>query len=246
MKEQVLSVQGLNKRYRNGRGVFDINFSLEEGEVFGLLGSNGAGKTTVMKMITGLLRPDSGEIGVLGKELFESPESALYEVGALIENPSFYPYLSAQDNLVLAAEYYGKKGLGDRWIEEVLEMVGLLPYRKERSANFSLGMKQRLGIALAMVGKPSLYILDEPSNGLDIEGRVEVRKIIMNIAKQGNSSFLISSHLSEEIEKTCTTVGIMKEGRLCKIEKMETILSQYPSLEQYYLKQIQPQEVLAS
>ena len=246
MSQNVLSVRNVSKRYKNGRGVFDIDFTLEEGEVFGLLGSNGAGKTTVMKMITGLLRPDSGEISVLDKDLFEMPEEALYEVGALIENPSFYPYLSAKENLCLAADYYKNKALGDAWITNVLEKVGLLPYQKERTANFSLGMKQRLGIALAMVSRPNLYILDEPSNGLDIEGRVEVRKIIQGIAREGNASFLISSHLSEEIEKTCTTVGIMKEGRLCTIEKMDKILSQYPNLEQYYLKQIGVGESLAS
>lgn len=243
----ILEVNNITKRYKNNRGVFDINFSLEQGEIFGLLGSNGTGKTTIMKMITGLLRPDKGSISVFNHDMKsgKSRVDAIDEMGSLIEMPSFYSYMSASENLQLALNYYPNLQCGKSWIDEILDMVGLLPYRRERVKNFSLGMKQRLGIALAMIGNPKLYILDEPSNGLDIEGRVEVRNILKKIATTQKSTILISSHLSEEIEKLCTTVGIMKDGMLYKTEKMNVILSMYPNLETYYLEQVQGNGILA-
>lgn len=236
MANTILKVDSLSKKYRNGRGAFDISFELEQGDTFGLLGANGAGKTTVMKMITGLCGMTSGTVEVFGHNILENRARALYKVGAIIESPSFYPYLSARKNLELTLSYYPEIWSKQEHIDRVLTQVGLLDYGKEKTSKYSLGMKQRLGLAMCMVGEPELMILDEPSNGLDIEGRVDIRNIILELSKTRRSTFLISSHLSEEIEKICSKVGIMKEGRLCRIESMKNILSEYPDLETYYLE----------
>lgn len=238
MSTPILTVENISKRYRNGRGAHDISFTLEKGDVFGLLGANGAGKTTVMKMLTGLCRPTSGSISMMGYDADEYPEKARYRVASLIEAPAFYPYLSAKKNLALAAHYYPDERIDNKKIEAALEQVNLLPYKDEKASGFSLGMKQRLGLALTIISNPSLYILDEPSNGLDIEGRVDIRNIIIRLARKGNTTFIISSHLSEEIQKMCNLVGIMKDGTLVSMERMDVILSSFPTLESYYLKQI--------
>ena len=236
MTNTVLAVNNLTKKYGSGRGAFDISFTLEKGDTFGLLGANGAGKTTIMKVITGLCRPTSGSVEIFGHDIIEQREKALYKIGAIIESPTFYSYVSARKNLEMALEYYPELRSDVGRIDRILEQVGLSRYGKDKPAKYSLGMKQRLGLALSMIGSPELMILDEPSNGLDIEGRVDIRNIILELSKARESTFLISSHLSEEIEKTCTKVGIMKEGELCCIESMDRILSEYPDLETYYLE----------
>ena len=238
MADIVLKADKLTKRYGNGRGAFDVSFTLEQGDTFGLLGANGAGKTTVMRMITGLCRPASGSVEVFGQDIIENREEALRKIGAIIESPSFFPYLSAKKNLEMALDYYPKARMDAGQIDRILRQVGLEEFKGDKAIKFSLGMKQRLGLALSMIGNPQLMILDEPSNGLDIEGRVDIRNIILSLSQSHEATFLISSHLSEEIEKTCTKVGIMKEGRLLCIESMERILSEYPDLETYYLEVI--------
>ena len=136
----------------------------------------------------------------------------------------------------MALSYYPELQTDEGRVDRILEQVGLSKFGKDKPLKYSLGMKQRLGLALSMIGAPELMILDEPSNGLDIEGRVDIRNIILDLSKARESTFLISSHLSEEIEKTCTKVGIMKEGFLCCVESMDRILSEYPDLETYYLE----------
>ncbi len=234
----IVQLRQLSKVYRNGRGAHEVSFALEEGQVFGLLGANGAGKTTVMKMLSGLCQPTSGELSLFGSDLESEREAALSQVGTLIEAPAFYGYLTGRQNLKLAARFYPEQKIGNEKIDETLEMVGMLPYGNEKAARYSLGMKQRLGIALAMIGSPRLYILDEPSNGLDIEGRVEIRNIILRLAERRDATFIICSHLSDEIQRCCDSVGIMKDGRLLATETMDQILSRYPALEDYYLEQI--------
>lgn len=246
MSETILKVENLTKRYKNARGAFDVSITLQRGDSFGLLGANGAGKTTVMKMITGLCRATEGNVEILGHDLESDHEAAMSHIGAVIESPAFYPYLSAMENLRLAARYYPQANYDQTALESILDSVGLLPYQKEKTSRFSLGMKQRLALALSMIGSPALYVLDEPSNGLDIEGRVDIRNIITSLSSSGNSTFLISSHLSEEIEKTCNVVGVMKDGYLRSIEEMDVILSQYPNLETYYLQQISTADRRAS
>lgn len=234
----VLQVENLTKRYNNGRGAFDVSFTLAAGDSFGLLGANGAGKTTVMKMLAGLCHPTGGSIRIFGHDVETERANALARVGTLIESPAFYGYLSGIQNLRLAARYYPQGNMNEVRLLEILESVGMLPYKNEKASRYSLGMKQRLGLALAMVGNPLLYILDEPSNGLDIEGRVDIRNIICNLAQNDNNTFIICSHLSEEIEKTCNIVGIMTEGHLVSVASMKEILSQHESLEAFYLETI--------
>lgn len=239
-----IQVEGLTKRYRNGRGAFDVSFTLKQGDSFGLLGANGAGKTTVMKMLCGLIRPTSGQAAILGHDVETSRAAALGRVGTLIESPAFYGYLSGIENLRLAARYYPNGNMNEVRLLSILESVDMLQYKNEKAARYSLGMKQRLGLALAMLGNPLLYILDEPSNGLDIEGRVDIRNIITGLASRGDATFIICSHLAEEIQKTCNRVGIMAEGRLLTVTSMNEILSQYDSLESFCLESIRRREVV--
>lgn len=239
-----LQLEGLSKRYGNGRGAFDVSFSLNRGDAFGLLGANGAGKTTVMKMLCGLCRPTSGSASIFGHDVATERATALGRVGTLIESPAFYGYLSGIENLRLAARYYPNGNMNEVRLLDILESVGMLQYKNEKASRYSLGMKQRLGLALAMVGNPLLYILDEPSNGLDIEGRVDIRNIICDLASRGDATFVICSHLAEEIQKTCNIVGIMTEGRLITVASMNEILSQYESLESFYLESIRRKEAV--
>ena len=232
----VLTVSHLKKKYMNGRGVEDVSFSIRRGEIFGLLGANGAGKTTTMKIITGLITRCKGEVRIFGGQLSDNPAKALERMGCLVETPSFYGYMSAEKNLKMAAAYYSMDKVQAAYeIEEKLKLVKLYPYRNDKASKYSLGMKQRLGLALAMLGNPQLYILDEPSNGMDIEGIVEIRNIILSMAREQQASFLVSSHIAPELQKMCSRVGIMHDGVLRETAEMVWVLDHYPSLEDYYL-----------
>jgi ABC-2 type transport system ATP-binding protein len=229
----VLEVSGLKKLYRNKRGVSEMTFSLQRGDVFGLLGANGSGKTTAMKSICGLC-PYEGEIRIFGQPVRDNARNALKSVGCIVEAPAFYGYLSAQRNLELAARYYGLEDAPAR-IEGALDAVGLLKSRRDAAEKFSLGMKARLGLALCMLHSPELMVLDEPLNGIDIEGMADIRGIIMRQAADTGATFLISSHLAAEIEKTCNRVGVMHEGRLLETARMSDVLYEYSSVEDYFL-----------
>ena len=232
----VLTASHLKKIYRNGRGVEDVSFSIRRGGIFGLLGANGAGKTTTMKIITGLITNYTGDVYVNGDLLSDNPAKALRLMGCLVETPSFYGYMSAEKNLRMAAAYYGMdKDKAEYETEEMLKLVKLYPYRKDKAVKYSLGMKQRLGLALAMIGDPQIYILDEPANGMDIEGIVEIRGIILKMAYERHVSFLVSSHLAPELQKMCSHIGIIHDGVLREAADMNWILNNYPSLEDYYL-----------
>lgn len=230
--EQAICVKQLTKRYRNGRGIQDISFEIEEGEVFGLLGPNGAGKTTVMKIITGLARADQGSVHIFGKDVREETEDSLAQMGSLIEGPAFLGYMTARQNLRMAARYYHNH---EQSLEELASAVGLAPYLDEKTSRYSLGMKQRLAIALALLGEPKVLVLDEPSNGLDIEAMVDIRNIILHLAEMRKTTFLISSHLAQELQKICTRVGIMVDGRLAEVASLEQVLKEHQSLEDYFL-----------
>ena len=231
----VLKVNDLGKTYKNGRGIMDISFEIEKGDIFGLLGPNGSGKTTTMKIITGLSYADKGSVQILGNDFLEDSSKALKEIGCLIESPAIYDYLTARENLKLAANYYSN--IKTPRIDDMLQQTGLIKYANEKVKNFSLGMKQRLGLALALVSKPKLVILDEPTNGLDIEGTVDIREIIIKQAKLG-ITFLVSSHISHEIELMCNKVGIMKDGKLLKVTSMKNAINECGTLEKYFLKQV--------
>ncbi|MFA6808082.1 MAG: ABC transporter ATP-binding protein [Eubacteriales bacterium] len=229
-----LEVSNLTKIYHNGRGIKDISFSVNEGDIFGLLGPNGSGKTTTMKIITGLSHSDNGSVQIFGKDVLNDREKALENIGCLIEAPATYDYISAEKNLEIAARYYSN--VRAPRIEDILTQTGLFQYRKNKVRDFSLGMKQRLGLALALISDPKLIILDEPLNGLDIEGMVAVRKIIMKQAKSKGVAFLISSHLAHELELTCNKIAVLKMGHLIKSVFMNEAIEQCGTLEKYYLE----------
>ena len=234
-KTPVLEVVNLQKLYKNKRGVKNISFALYPGDVFGLLGSNGSGKTTAIKCICGLC-PFKGDIRLFGESVSDNPRAALLKTGCIVETPSFYGNLSAYKNLLLAAQYYGmtKTGAAEA-AGRALEAVGLDKFKRERAERFSLGMKARLGLALCFVSEPEFMALDEPLNGLDIEGMVEIRNIILRQAAVTGAVFLISSHLAAEVEKTCNRVGVMDEGELLETAAMDEVLGGYGSVENYYL-----------
>lgn len=203
--EKILSVKNLTKKFKR-IVVNNISFDVEKGNVYGLLGPNGSGKSTTFGMLLSTINPTSGEWYWFGKK--GTDPDTLKRIGAIIEQPNFYPYLSAETNLKIVAEI---KGTPYHRIDEVLETVGLLPRKKDAFKTFSLGMKQRLAIASAMLNNPDVMILDEPTNGLDPEGIIQIREIISNIAKKG-ITIIIASHLLDEIEKICSHVIVLKEG----------------------------------
>lgn len=234
--EKVLEINNLTKAYKNGRGITDINLTIHRGDIFGFLGPNGAGKTTTMKIMTGLLRADSGDVKVFGHSIHNEFEKAMQKVGCIIETAESYMYLTAYENLKLFSRYYAH--VNDKRIDEVLDIAGILKYKNEKTKNFSLGMKQRLGIAAAILSKPELVILDEPLNGLDVEGMIEVRNLIKRLAETEKTTFFISSHLIHDVELTCNRIGVVYDGRLLRVDDTETILTNYASLEHYFMSEV--------
>lgn len=234
--ENVLEVSGLTKLYKNARGASDVSFRLEAGDVLGILGPNGSGKTTIMKVICGLCRPNRGEIRIFGYSISEEYEQAMTNVGCLIEMPALYEYMTAQENLRQSARLH--KGVDKQQIDHILEVVRLDRYKSDTVAHYSLGMKQRLGLAMALISSPELVILDEPANGLDIEGMIQVREIVAQMSEKQGTSFLISSHLAGEIEKMCNKVAVMYEGELLSFGTMEEALRFNPTLEDFFLAKV--------
>ena len=234
----VLQIENLSKHYANGRGVGGISLTLQPGEVCGLLGPNGSGKTTVMKAVAGLIRPDSGTIRICGADLENNYEKATGAVGCLIEAPALYGHLSALKNLRLAASLRVPPEKVDAECRRVLRLVHLEQYASDKAGRFSLGMKQRLGIAIAVIGNPRLLVLDEPVNGLDIEGILEVRELIGALASQCGCTVLLSSHLAGELEKTCTRVAVLHEGELLCAASLAEATGSGMTLEEFYLEQV--------
>ncbi len=199
---------GLGKRYGSITAVRDLNISVRRGEVYGFLGPNGAGKTTTLRMLLGLIKPSSGTAKVLGKE--PGSPLGLQGIGALVESPAFYPYLSGRDNLRVMARYCG---VPHERVAEVLGQVELAGRSKDKFKKYSLGMKQRLGVAAALLKDPELLILDEPTNGLDPKGMADMRAIIRRVG-HGERTVLLSSHLLGEVEQVCDRVGVIHKGEL--------------------------------
>ena len=235
--DKVIEIKNLTKVFKNGRGITDINLDIHRGEIFGFLGPNGAGKTTAMKIMTGLTKPDSGDVKILGFSILEQFEKAMAKVGCIIETAESYPYMTAYENLKQFSRYY--EGVDNKRIEEVLELTGILKYKNENSRKFSLGMKQRLGISAAILGRPEVLILDEPLNGLDVEGMIDLRNIIKNLAETEKTTFFISSHLIHDVELTCTRIGVLYSGKLLNVDTTENILNNYASLENYYVSEVE-------
>ena len=239
MMESVIEIRNITKTYNNGRGVRRITINLERSDVMGILGPNGSGKTTVLKSIVGLVRPTSGEAVIMGHSVATEPEEALRSVGVLIERPALFENLTARKNLETMARIY--PNVTDARIDEVLEQVRLRQYSREKVNRFSLGMKQRLGIAMALLSKPEIVILDEPTNGLDIEGTVEIRDLILALARNEKVTFLIASHLAPELEKMCNKICIMHEGEILCTSTIDEALRFNPSLEDFYLMNVRQQ-----
>ena len=215
MGELLLQTRNLTKQYGRHRAVDDVNMHIKKGAIYGFIGRNGAGKTTCLKMISGLSTPSYGEIemfGYKGKDL----QKVRSRVGCLIEAPGLYGNMSAYDNLNIKCKLTGIKKKG--YIEELLKTVGLDTVGEKKTKHYSLGMKQRLGIALALVGEPDLLILDEPINGLDPQGIVEVRETIQKLAKERGMTICISSHILEELSKLATDYGIIHNG--CLVQEL--------------------------
>lgn len=222
----VIEANELTKRYGTRRGksvlaVDRVSFAVEQGQVFGFLGPNGSGKTTTIGMLVGIINPTGGSFRLFGASGPRDLVAARARVGATLETPNFYPYLSGRDNLRIAATI---KGVGRPRIEECLELVGLADRARHRFKTYSLGMKQRLALAATMLNDPELIVLDEPANGLDPQGMKEIREIIRILAGRGKTIFL-SSHLLWEVERTCTHVSIVRKGRIVATGTVAEVVS---------------------
>ena len=206
----VLEVKNICKSFGKKRVLNDVSFTINDGEILGFIGPNGAGKTTTIKVILGLQSLDSGEVIINGYSITDNFSKAIERVGAIVENPDSYMYLSGRKNLELIANMYDS--ITKERIDEVIKLVGLENRINDKVSKYSLGMRQRLGIAIALLNKPNLLILDEPTNGLDPEGIKELRDLLKNLAKKEKTSILISSHNLSELESFCTDVCIIQNG----------------------------------
>ena len=231
--DNILEISNLRKIYKNGRGIENVNLTVHRGDIVGLLGPNGSGKTTTMRTVTGLIFPDSGTIKIFGIDVQEYFEKATEKIGSLIETPALYGNLTARQNLKMASRFYNN--VDEQRIQYILNLIRLDRYQNDKVCRFSLGMKQRLGLGLALLSDPELVVLDEPANGLDIEGIIQVREIITKLAAEHGVTFLISSHIASELEKTCNKVAVLHEGKMLTFDSMEAALRFQPTLEEYFL-----------
>jgi len=217
----VLQTVGLTKQYGTQFAVNDLNVNVEQGKIYGLLGRNGAGKTTAIRMVTGLLKPTSGDVILFGEKMRTPTKQCFRRIGALIESPAFYENLTAKENLKIIADLRGTQSKNS--IEKALELVNLENETKKKVKQFSLGMKQRLGIAMAMMHNPEFIILDEPTNGLDPIGIQQIRLLIKKLSAENGVTVLISSHILSEIEQMADKVGIIDKGVLVEELTMDEI-----------------------
>lgn len=234
MAKKVLEVKNLTKVYGTRKAVDNVSFDVYEGEILGFLGANGAGKSTTMKMILGLTNISSGSVYISGRNVETEFEKAIENVGGLIETPHMYPYLSGYGNLKFYASLY--KGIGKERIMEVAEIVGLSRRLNDKVRNYSLGMKQRLGIAQALLHKPKLLILDEPTNGLDANGIKEIKMLLKRLTKLNGTSILISSHILSTMESLCDRIAIIDNGKLIEIKTLDEIKRRYAKNGSTYVK----------
>ncbi|OJF18083.1 MAG: bacitracin ABC transporter ATP-binding protein [Bacillaceae bacterium G1] len=211
MHDWVIATVGLTRRFGRRLAVDRVHLQVGRGDIYGFLGPNGAGKTTTIRMLLGLMRPSAGTVRLFGKDLAEHRLEVLRRVGSLVESPSYYGHLTGRENLEVIRRILR---VSRRRIDEVLDVVGLLKDADRPVKGYSLGMKQRLGLAMALLGKPELLILDEPTNGLDPAGIREIRQLIVRLAKEHGMTVLVSSHLLSEVEQMATKVGILFQGRL--------------------------------
>ncbi|WP_394264436.1 ABC transporter ATP-binding protein [Anaerococcus octavius] len=221
-EEVIVETKNLTKKYKHNTALNNINLKLEKGKVYGFIGKNGAGKTTFIRMITGLAFPTSGELSLFGNSREKELQEARRKIGALVEGPSLYPFMSAKENLKAQQIQLGKED--EREIGELLDLVGLSGVGNKKARNFSLGMKQRLGIAMSLIGNPDFLIWDEPINGLDPEGIKEIRILIDDLNKKGKT-LLISSHILGELENTATDFIIIDKGNIIENISKDELLN---------------------
>ena len=210
----ILQTQNLTKAYGKFKALDDLTINVPKGAIYGMVGRNGAGKTTLIRIITGLNRPTSGEYSIMGAQ-FNTPEilKVRRKVGAVVETPSLHPDMTAKDNLIQQTKTLG---ISEECIDDILKTVGLANTGKKKAKNFSLGMRQRLGIAFSLSGDPECLVLDEPINGLDPQGIMEVREMILRLNKQKGITILISSHILDELSRLATHYGFIEKGRVIK------------------------------
>ncbi|CUQ28972.1 bacitracin ABC transporter ATP-binding protein [Clostridium baratii] len=213
----VLEVKGLKKVIGKREIIKDLNFSVKEGEIYGFLGPNGAGKTTTIRMLVGLILPTAGEVKICGENLKNNKEKALKDVGAVVENPELYKYLSGRENLMQIARI---RGVSKEEVQDLIKLVGLENRINDKVKKYSLGMKQRLGLAAALIGNPKLLILDEPTNGLDPSGIIDFRKIVKQAAKERGMAVFVSSHILSEVQQLCDRVAFINNGVIKAVEDM--------------------------
>ena len=236
----VIQTMGLSKRYKDRWAVDHLDLRVDQGDIYGFIGQNGAGKSTTLKLLCGLARPTHGEALIFGKPIRDSV--ARRRVGTLIEQPGLYPDLSGRENLRLYAALLGLDS-PERQVEEILKTVGLSPKEKKPVRHYSMGMKQRLGVALALLGGPDLLLLDEPINGLDPEGIREMRELLLRLNRERGLTILVSSHILGELSKIATRYGIIQEGRM--VEQITAGELQQKCTDYLHLRPDQPQKAAA-
>lgn len=236
----VIQTMGLSKRYKDRWAVDHLDLRVDQGDIYGFIGQNGAGKSTTLKLLCGLARPTHGEALIFGKPIRDSV--ARRRVGTLIEQPGLYPDLSGRENLRLYAALLGLDS-PERQVDGILETVGLTPGEKKPVKHYSMGMKQRLGVGLALLGGPDLLLLDEPINGLDPEGIREMRELLLRLNRERGLTILVSSHILGELSKIATRYGIIQEGRM--VEQITAGELQQKCTDYLHLRPDQPQKAAA-
>lgn len=220
MNEMIIQTFGLSKQYKLRSAVDNVNLQIRKGDIYGFLGPNGAGKTTTIRMLLGLIRPTKGTVQLFGKDLRKEKLAILRKVGSLVEYPSYYGHLTAYENLEAIRRILG---VPKQRIDEVLAIVRLTKEAKRPVKGYSLGMKQRLGIAAALLGSPDLLVLDEPTNGLDPSGILEIRELIKSMPQQYGVTVLVSSHLLSEVDQMASRVGIIRGGSMIFEDTIESL-----------------------
>lgn len=211
----IININNITKKYDERTVIDNVSFNVNEGEIVGLIGENGAGKTTIMKMLVNLIKINSGEILFDGVNIEDEFENYISQVGASIETPTFYPYMSGKENLECVGRLYEKDN--NQVIEELIDILDVKKYIDRRVSKYSLGMKQRLGVCRAFIGNPKFVILDEPTNGMDVSGIIEFRRAIKEIVEKYKMSMLISSHNLNEIKEICDRILLVKDGKIEEI-----------------------------
>ncbi|MGG7160064.1 ABC transporter ATP-binding protein [Clostridium baratii] len=228
MSDVVLKVDNVCKKIKRREIIKNISFTVNKGDICGFIGPNGAGKTTLIRLITGLIKKDKGNIFLDGYDVEKDRRHALVNLGAIVQEPIFFPYLTGEKallNLALLNENMTKKERENK-VLEVLKIVGLYDRRKDKVSTYSLGMKQRLGIAQALLNNPKIIILDEPANGLDPMGMIELRELILKLNKEKGITFFISSHLLDELQKICNKLVVIRTGEVIWSGDTETLLNE--------------------